>query len=570
MELREYLAITRKWLWLFVLATVVAAVSAWVATQFMPRTYSSQATLMVGRSVDDPTPDYMNVALTKSLAETYAQMATRQPVLEHAIKTLGLTASWQQLRGMVRAKAVPGSQLVEISVIDVDPLRAQVIADGVAKAVIEKSPTPKQQKDDKKAAFVASEQADLQSRIEAARKELQELDTKIGLETSARAIADLQTRKAGRESQISSWRSQFAAMDQSVVGSTVNSLEIIENAAPGFQVGPNVRMNILLAALIGFGLALAAALALEYMDDTVKSAEIVERRLGVANLATIEVVADARNRRDTLVAVSAPRSPVAEAFRTMRTNLQFSLVAGDRQALLITSPSPGEGKSTVAANVAVVMAQNGLKVILVDADLRRPTMHRTFGLPNSLGMTSLLLDPGLTVADAIRPIDGAEGLSVLTSGPLPPNPAELLGSAAMTRLLANLRQHADIVVFDSPPLLAVTDAAVLAVKLDGSVLVFHAGTTRMDAARRAISALEKVGVTPIGSVVNRLDRREGRYYSAAYRYKYDYSSYYGTGGDDEGTGGESSDPPRTGQPTRQRGAVGWAARVRETMASFLS
>jgi non-specific protein-tyrosine kinase len=564
MELREYLAITRKWLWLFVLATVVAAVSAWVATQFMPRTYRSQSTLMVGRAVDDPDPNSLNLYTSETLAATYTQMATRQPVLEQAIAFAGINASWQQLRGMVQARAVPGSQLMEISVIDTDPLRAQVIADAMARAIIEKSPTPKQREGLDNAAFVASERDDLKRRIEAARLELQDLDTKIGLETSARAIGDLQSRKAARESQINNWRSQFAALDQSVEGSTVNSLEVIEHAAPGVPVGPNAKMNVMLAALIGLGLALAAALALEYMDDTVKSAEYVDRRLGLPTLATIEVLPDATHRRDALVTLNAPRSPLSEAFRTLRTNLQFGLKARKRRTILITSASPGEGKSTVAANLAVVMAQKGIRVILADADLRRPTVHRAFGLPNSLGMTSLLLDEDLTLDDALRPIEGVETLFVLTSGPLPPNPAEVLDSDATDKLIALLRERADVVIVDSPPLLAVTDAAVLAEKVDGTVLVFDAGSTRMEAARRAISSLTTVGVTPMGAVVNRMDRREGRYYSSAYRYKYDYSGYYGTGGG----GGDGDSTPPAGRPPRNPGA-GWVARLLDTMTSFL-
>jgi non-specific protein-tyrosine kinase len=204
----------------------------------------------------------------------------------------------------------------------------------------------------------------------------------------------------------------------------------------------------------------------------------------------------------------------------------------------------------------------------VDADLRRPALHRMFGLTNSLGMTSLLLDDGLTLNDALRDVEGVPNLKVLTSGPLPPNPAEILDSKAMDRLLARLREAGGMLVFDSPPLMAVTDAAVLAAKLDGTLLVFDAGTTRVDVARRAIAALQKVGVTPLGAVVNRMDRREGRYYSSAYRYRYDYSDYYGSSSGSDGDGPSGPTPPTPGR--RPAPAPGWVARLRETMTSFLS
>jgi polysaccharide biosynthesis transport protein len=564
MELREYTAIARKWLWLFVLATVVAAVSAWVATRFMPRQYRSQTTMMVGRGTADPNPEYTAFYLSQGLAESYAQMATREPVLSGVVHALGLSTDWEVLKGMVQAKAVPGSQLFEVTVVDTNPLRAQAIADEVARQIIASSPNPTAADKAQNGAFVTTERADLRTKIEAARKEVADLDAKIGLETSARAIADLQNRKQARETQIESWRLQYTGLLNTIEGGEVNSVAVIEQAAPGLLVGPNVGMNVLLAALIGFGLALGAVLLLEYLDDTVKTSDQVERRLGLVGLSTIARMEGVVSQADALVTLRAARSPMAEAFRTLRTNLQFSIQRKRRRLLLVTSANPGEGKSTVAANLAVVIAQRGLKVILVDADLRRPAVHRLFQLPNSLGMTSLLMDDGLTPADALRPIDAVAGLSVLTSGPLPPNPSEVLDSDEMDQLLAALSERADVVIVDSPPLLAVTDPAVLAQKLDATLLVLDAGTTRVDAARKAVDVLEKVNVTPLGAVINRQDRRLASGTADAYRYTYDYSGYYGDGpdaGDDDRPAGRPAPRPRP--------AVGWMARVRAAMTSFL-
>jgi Mrp family chromosome partitioning ATPase len=167
-------------------------------------------------------------------------------------------------------------------------------------------------------------------------------------------------------------------------------------------------------------------------------------------------------------------------------------------------------------------------------------------------------------------VEGVENLLVLTSGPLPPNPAEVLDSAGMDELIAKLRERADFLLFDSPPLLAVTDAAVLAEKLDGTLMVFHAGETRMDAARRALAALATVGVRPMGAVVNRMDRRNGQYYSPAYRSQSDYSYYYGNGGGGYGGGGGDDAPPPASPSPNKPMPTGWVARLRETMTSFLS
>jgi non-specific protein-tyrosine kinase len=249
------------------------------------------------------------------------------------------------------------------------------------------------------------------------------------------------------------------------------------------------------------------------------------------------------------VSLSEPRSPSSEAYRALRTNLQFALLGRSGEVLLVTSAYPGEGKSTTAANLAVAMAQGGRAVILADTDLRRPSLHRFFGFPNNLGVTSLLLDASLGPADALRPAEAVPGLQVLTSGPLPPNPAEVLESSRTQTLLAQLRGQADVIILDSPPLLVVTDAAVLSTLADGTLLVLDSGATRVDAARKAIETLEKVGVRPIGAVVNKLDPASaGRYYYD-YAYTYRYGAYYG------GSGGDGDQGDGTGTAPTVRGAA---------------
>ena len=567
MELRDYLAIGVKWLWLFVLATAVAAVSAWVGTRFIPRTYATQTTIMVGRATANPEPNFQSIYLSQSLASTYAQMATRERVLQGVVDTLGLETSWQTIKGMVKASPVPGTQLVEIRVVDTDPLRAQVIADEVAKQLIENSPTPKQRETIKNQAFIDRQVENLQASIDSAETEVTEIDSKIGLETSARAIGDLQNRKSALQSKLETWRSQVARFMSSVEGSDVNSLEIVEEAGPGSPVGPDVTANVLLAAALGLGLALGAVLLLEYLDDTVKTGEDIDRRLGLSPLATIDVMPDADERRDTLSTLLQPRSPVAEAYRVLRTNLQFSLL-GEPGAgrLVVTSANPGEGKSTTAANLAVAVAQSGKRVILIDTDLRRPSLHRFFDLPNSLGMTSLLLDENLTLDDALHPIEAVPGLSVLTSGPLPPNPAEALVSARMRGLLDLARERSDLVIMDSPPLLVVTDGAVLATEADATLLVFDCGATRTDAARKAIDALARVGIKPIGAVINRLDESKvGRYYYY-YARRYSYNEYYGGGGSDGpgSAGGAGGGGRRPSRPLPE-----WVARLRDSVTALI-
>jgi non-specific protein-tyrosine kinase len=201
-----------------------------------------------------------------------------------------------------------------------------------------------------------------------------------------------------------------------------------------------------------------------------------------------------------LIALRDPRSPAAEAYRTLRTNIQFSSLDKPIQTLLATSTAPDEGKSTTLANLAVTMAQAEQRVILVDCDLRRPSLHGLFGVSNEQGLTSVILEQD----ERSLPLQevGVPGLSLLASGPLPPRPADLLGSRRMEALIARLRGEADVVLFDTPPVIAVTDAAVLATRMDGVLLVLQAGKTRRDRAREARRLLEKVKANIIGVVLN--------------------------------------------------------------------
>jgi capsular exopolysaccharide synthesis family protein len=207
-----------------------------------------------------------------------------------------------------------------------------------------------------------------------------------------------------------------------------------------------------------------------------------------------------------LIALRDPRAPASEAYRTLRTNIQFSSLDRPLQTLLVTSTAPDEGKSTTLANLAVTMAQAEQRVILVDCDLRRPTLHILFGLSNDVGLTSMILSQ-----EEAPPLQetGVPGLSLLASGPLPPRPADILGSRRMEATIARLRAEADIVLFDTPPVVAVTDAAVLATKVDGVLLVFQAGKTSRDRARRARQMLEKVKANIIGVVLNNAAVEQG-------------------------------------------------------------
>lgn len=213
-------------------------------------------------------------------------------------------------------------------------------------------------------------------------------------------------------------------------------------------------------------------------------------------------------RVSELITVSEPRSPISEAYRTLRTNLDFASLDQALKSLVVTSAGVGEGKSTTLANLAVVSAQARRKVILVDADLRRPRLHDLFGLSNQTGLTTVMMDESALAAPPLQET-GIEGLLVLTSGQLPPNPAELMGSRRMAEVIDTLAEQADQVFFDTPPVVAVTDAAVLATKVDGVLLVIGAGKTRREHARAAVERLQQINARLLGTVLTNVQMDTG-------------------------------------------------------------
>ncbi|WP_245683811.1 CpsD/CapB family tyrosine-protein kinase [Vulcanibacillus modesticaldus] len=215
-------------------------------------------------------------------------------------------------------------------------------------------------------------------------------------------------------------------------------------------------------------------------------------------------------RERKLITIYSPKSPISESFRTLRTNIQFASIDQSLKTLMVTSTGPGEGKSTIIANLAVVLAQQEKKVLLVDADMRKPTVHHTFRLPNLVGLTNVLVGNEV-LEDAIQETT-VNNLNILTSGPIPPNPAELLGSNRMSQLVDEVSSTYDIVLFDAPPVIAVTDAQVLSRIIDGVLLVVHSGKTHREMAIKSKELLENVRANVIGVVLNHKEVKGENYY----------------------------------------------------------
>jgi len=322
-------------------------------------------------------------------------------------------------------------------------------------------------------------------------------------------MQSIQDQITALQTQVNTWQANYASLLSFLQRGATNYISVVEPATVA-PTGSRTGTNVLLAAMVGAMLGAGFVFLIEYLDDTIKSPDDIIQALGLSPLGAISRI-KGKSYPDKLVAAIHPRSPISEAYRILRTNIQFSAVDRPLEALLVSSPNPVEGKSITLANLGVVMAQAGLSAILVDSDLRRPVLHKIFDLPNKEGLTTVLLGGELNLDGRLQATE-VENLQVLTSGPLPPNPSELLGSKKMKSLIEALKGKADVVLFDSPPAMVVTDAAVLAGQVDGVLLVTEAGNTRREIAQQAKEDLTKVGANVLGAVLNKLSLRGAGYY----------------------------------------------------------
>jgi len=314
----------------------------------------------------------------------------------------------------------------------------------------------------------------------------------------------------------------------------VGNIRVVDKAKPPIKpIRPRKLFYMLIALIIGLGVALGTAFLLEYIDDAINTPEDIKHYLRIPFLGIIPLrqqkesePTDAAKTPPSLEAFYTPRSPITEAYRGIRTNLFYSLPEAEPQVLLVTSAIAQEGKTTSATNIAVTMAQFGYRVLLLDCDFHRPQMRRLFSIAQDDGMTNLLVG-NKKIEDVVCATE-VPNLQVIPCGPIPPNPSEILGSKKMLAVIDELRQRFDKIIIDSAPVSAVTDSLMAARATDGIIFVVRAGATPRKICIHAVEALNGVGATVLGAVINGLDtHKAGYHYYSNYRYNYHYGYGYG-------------------------------------------
>lgn len=462
MELTDYLRILRAH-WIGVAAiTVTTVLFAGIFSLTQPKVYAANATGFVSVGTDN-NPALGSVAdtLAKSRATSYVDLAQSRAVARQVIQQLGLSTDPSGLIGSISVQQPVDTVLLKITAKSSTPLGAQQLADSWVRAL-------------------------------------------------AAQVAKIEDPTGKHEA------------------STPHVVPVESAALPHAPVSPNIKRNLMLALVLGFLLGLGYALIRSQLDRRLRSAEAVEAQFGVTVVGAIPATPELAHEQGEVAPIavadvqsSERRSHAAESFRKLRTNVQFMDIDNPPRVIIVTSPEQGDGKSTVAANLAAALAVSGQTVTLVDGDLRRPSVASSFGLAEGAGLTDVLIGRA-DIADVIQPHPEFEGLSILAAGRIPPNPSELLGTQAMRGVLRKLAADGYVLV-DAPPLLPVTDAAVLSAVGDGAFVVISSGKTLDKDLGSALGHLEAVKGRALGVIFNRVARGDtgsgyyGGYYEAKTR-----------------------------------------------------
>jgi succinoglycan biosynthesis transport protein ExoP len=492
--LRTYLSVLRrrKW-WVIALALLGLGASLGLSLT-QPNQYSATAQLLVQSAGPGINLGGALQQVTSTDVQTDEQLATSAPVVRVVRNKLGSAPP-------IATTEVGLTNVIALTATGSTPARAALVANTYARA------------------FVAQTRSVAISNLTAAQTQLQQQITSL-----AHQIRSLQARPSAA-AQVTALANQEAVLKEQIAQLQVNGavatsgVEFVTPAQPpASPSSPKPAQVALLGLAAGLLLGLGAAFLRDSLDDALSSKESAERLGGAPVLALVPMVNSWKKRDSAVVASSAePSSPAAEAYRSLRTSLQFARQARDLRTLLVTSPAAAEGKTSTLANLGAVFAQAGERVALVSCDLRRPRLGQFFGVEERSGLTTVLLGQQ-TLEQALQQVPGYECLWVLGAGPVPPNPAELLNGPRVGEIFAALQENFDLILVDSPPVLPVTDAMVLSKYADGALLVVAAGQTGRAQLQRTAERFAQASASVVGIVLNEVSKQGG--YGGGYGYGY--------------------------------------------------
>jgi len=545
MELQYYILIIRRWFWLFLLCGVLGGALTLVVLSRQPSTYTSVTTINIGNTFQNPDLQTNEISAAQNLLRNYVELVQFESVRQNTIDALDLSLTVDQLEGLVSTRILTNTTLLEISVTYTDPVLAADIANTMADELIQASPsnlTEEQQVQVETARTQVDVLAGLLSGLQA---QVADLNLEITTVTNSATKQALIAERNDLIEQVNSTTANLIEFSQIIttLQKSVNVLEIVERAQIADQPDDaNTLSQTLLGAVVATGLVFGVVLLLDYLNDTLQGPNDVTAVTNLPVLGTIATVGKrtARNERnytEKLISEFRLGAKYVEDYYQLRANFTYASETKGQKIFVISSPYPSEGKSVVTANLAIALGRVGKNVLIVDADLRRPTQHVIWNVHNSSGLSNLLRgqridkpisseltnqEPG-SLKDHIQRT-GFEGVYILTSGFEPANPNEILGSLLVTRWAQSLKHSKtiDVVLFDSPPVLAVSDGVVLARALGaGVLLVVEAERTRPNNLLQTMERFSSIQEQMVGVVMNKVKVDRSQYYG------YSYYEYYG-------------------------------------------
>ena len=517
--LGSYLAVLRRRKWWVIAVIVLGLVASLGYSLTQPKAYSASAQLLFQPDNAVITANGSPEQITPTDVLTELQLVTSAPVKVAVARKLGNVPN-------VSAAEVGTTNIISVTATAANPARAALIANAYATA------------------FVTYQRSVTISNLAAAETQLSRQIASI-----AAQVKSLQSNPASA-ADVSALLNQEAALKEQLAQLQVNGavstggIELVTPAtAPSSPSSPKPSRDAILGFVLGLLLGIGLAFVVEHLDDAVHLKEEVERLThGARVLALVPMVSSWKNK-DQAFAVTAtePNSVAGEAYRSLRTSLQFATLESHARVILVTSPGETEGKSATVVNLGVVLATAGERVAIVSCDLRRPRLGQFFGLDERVGLTSVLLGR-CPLQEALQPVPGIDGLTILPTGERPSDPTGVLGSQQLAWVLSQLSSMFDRVLVDSPPLLPVTDAVILSQVVDTTLLVVAAGQTRGRDLRRASEALSLVHAKTIGVVLNEVTKSTGYGYGYGYGYgkRYGYGQYAPTGAAADGDAASST------------------------------
>lgn len=541
--IQHYLRIARRWLWLLVLATLFTGAVGYVIAKQQSHSYSASTRVIIGPGLESPDPNLEELRTAGMLMQTYAELITTRPILESVIGSLGLQTTADRLAKSVSLHSDDTTRILTIRVEWDDPSEAVNIVNAIANVLINIGPVGSEESEARIKDQTRTQITYLEQEIAGLEATLAQLEQDFEAATNREEKRLYGDQIALRRAQLADASRSVISLEQSLMQSQTNRVKIIEPAVAAVLVDPELELTVAMAALAGLILALVVVFTLEFLGDVIRGEEDL---VGLTHMPLLGVIAKHKPLhgvgRDHFVAYSMPESRTAENYRLLASRLILSryratpaarplpaagqdsqsqpgaLTPAERpfRSLLISGTHiNGAGSSEIAANLAVILAQTGHRVILVDANLHQPDMSGLFGVSNRVSLSNLLA--GQPVEGQLTPLSWLPTLSILSSGPIPAKSFDLLASARMTELIRELEEQADLVLIAASPLLLYADSLILASRVDGVVVVAEQGTTRRATLVEIVESLHAYGASILGVVLdqNRTSRAARRALPAA-------------------------------------------------------